>query len=164
MKIDIRTANEMDRDGIWKVLSNAVEQENTCFYSYDMSFDEIMNHWLDKKNKVYVAEVENEIIGSFYIKPFEVGLSNHIATGDFVILRSEKSRNAMRIMIQVAIQEALKNNFKGMYVKIIQQNRNALRAFNQNGFHVTGSIPRAFKMSNGRYAAFVCLTRAIQRY
>jgi L-amino acid N-acyltransferase YncA len=164
MKIDIRTANELDKDGIWKVLSTAVEQGNACIYSYDMSFDDIMNHWFDKKNTVYVAEIENEIVGTFYLKPLNIGLSNHVATGDFVVLGDDKSRGVMRNMVQIAIQKAFKSDFTSMYVTVIQQNRRALRAFNHNGFHVTGSIPRAIKTSNGRYSAFVTLIRAIQRY
>jgi hypothetical protein len=33
MKIDIRQANAADKDGIWKVLSAAVEDGNSCVYS-----------------------------------------------------------------------------------------------------------------------------------
>lgn len=164
MKIDIRAANELDKDAIWKVLSAAVEQGTACVYSYDMSFEEIMNHWFDEKNDVYVAEIQNEILGSFYLKPLNVGLSNHVATGDFVVLGNDKSRGVMRNMVQNAVQKVFKKGFNAMYVTAIQQNKRALRAFNQNGFHVTGSIPRAFRMPNGRFAAFVTLIRAIQRY
>lgn len=164
MKIDIRTANESDKDGIWEVLSESVEQGNACIYSYDMNYEEIMNHWFNENNNVFVAIVEEQIVGSFYIKPFDVGLSNHVATGDFMVLGSDKSRGAMRLMVQTAIQKALTQGFNSMYVRAVQQNRRTLRAFNQNGFHVTGSIPRAFRTPNGRYTAFVTLIRAIQRY
>ncbi len=163
MKIDIKAANDSDKDGIWKVLSQAVEYGNACIYSYDMSYDDIMNHWFDEKNEVFVAIVEEEIVGSFYLKSLNVGLSNHVATGDFIVLGNDKSRGAMRLMVQIAIQKALKKGFSSISVTVIQQNRRALRAFNQNGFHVTGSIPRAYKLPNGRYSAFVALIRALQR-
>ena len=163
MKIDIRQANENDKDGIWNVLSTAVENGNACTYSYEMSYDDILNHWNNKIHQVYVAtNEEEEIVGTFYLKPLEVGLSNHVVTGDFVVLGNEKSRGAMRTMAYKAIEEAANQGYSSFFLKVIQHNRRALKVFNQVKFHVTGSIPRAYRNPQGRFLAFVLLIRGLR--
>lgn len=163
MKIDIRQANETDEKGIWKVLSAAVEYGNTCLYSYDMSYEDILAHWQNPKHQVFVAvNEESEIVGTFYLKPFEAGLSNHVLTGDFLELGNDKSRGSMRAMANAAINQASKQGFASMYLKVIQHNRKTLRVLNQLGFQVTGSIPRAYRSPQGRSLAYVLLIRTIR--
>lgn len=162
MKIDIRQANENDKDGIWEVLSTAVEQGNFCIYSYDMSYDDIMNHWQQPNHDIFVATSDKDgIIGTFYLKPLEVGLSNHVVTGDFIVLGNDKSRGAMREMGNVAIREATNQGYSSFLIKAIQHNRRVLKVFSELGFHVTGTIPRAYRNKNGRFLAFVLLIRSL---
>jgi L-amino acid N-acyltransferase YncA len=163
-RIDIRPATEEDKDGIWQVLSTSVEYGNVCVYSYDMAFEDIMGDWLKPSHTVFVAEsTEFGIVGTFYIKPFEIGLSSHVATGDFMAIAENESRGAMRMMVQSAVEQAGRRGFASFYVRTLQQNRRALRAFHQAGFHVTGSIPRAYRSPHGRFSAFVTLIRTLHR-
>ena len=162
MKIDIRQANIDDKDGIWKVLSAAVEEGNSCVYSYDMSYDDILDDWLKSTNQVFVAtNEENEIVGTFYIKALDVGLASHIVTADFLAFNNYKGRGVFREMIQSAIDKSNRQGFTAMYIKVVQHNREAMRNYNQSNFHVTGSIPRAYRNPQGRFSAFVMMIRTI---
>ncbi len=163
MKIDIRQANETDKNDIWEVLCAAVEYGNTCLYSYEMSYEAILENWLQPSHEVFVAVNESgKIVGTFYLKQFEVGLANHIKTGDFIAYQEDKNRGVLRQMTQAAIEIATKQGYSAMYLKVIQHNRHALRTFSQLGFQVTGSIPRAYKSTQGRLLAFVLLIRTLR--
>jgi|AntRauTorckE5430_2_1112549.scaffolds.fasta_scaffold36467_2 hypothetical protein len=162
MKIDIRQANTADKDGIWKVLSAAVEDGNSCVYSYDMSYDNILNDWFKSENQVFVAEnEEQEIVGTFHISPFAVGLASHIVVGDFLAFSNYRGRNVLRTMIQTALETTKKQGFTAMYIKVVQHNKDEMRVYNQLNFHVTGSIPRAYRNPQGRFSAFVMMIRTI---
>ena len=161
MKIDIRQANIEDKNGIWKVLSAAVEEGNSCVYSYDMSYDAILDDWLKPTNQVFVATNEEEIVGTFYISALDVGLASHVVTADFLRFNNYKGRGISREMVQFTIDKARKQGFTAMYVKVVQHNREAMRLYNQFNFHVTGSIPRAYRNPQGRFSAFVMMIRTI---
>lgn len=162
MKIDIRQANAEDKDGIWNVLSAAVEDGNACVYSYDMSYDDILNDWFKPIRQVFVAEnEEKEIVGTFHLSPLDVGLSNHIVVADFLAFSNYKGRNVLRTMAQVALETAKNQGFTAMYIKVVQHNKDEMWVYNQLNFHVTGSIPRAYRTAQGRFAALVMMIRTI---
>jgi L-amino acid N-acyltransferase YncA len=162
MKIDIRQANAADKDGIWKVLSAAVEDGNSCVYSYDMSYDDIINDWFKWNRQVFVAEnEEQEIVGTFHISPLDTGLASHVVVADFLVFSNYKGRNVLRVMVQSALDTAKSQGFVAMYLKVVQHHKDEMRVYNQLNFHVTGSIPRAYRNSQGRFSAFVMMIRTI---
>lgn len=162
MKIDIRQANTADKDGIWNVLSAAVEDGNSCVYSYNMSYDDIINDWFKPSRQVFVAEnEEKEIVGTFHLSPFDVGLASHIVVADFLAFSNYKGRNVLRTMVQSALDTAKSQGFTAMYLKVVQHNKDEMWVYNQLNFHVTGSIPRAYRNPQGRFSAFVMMIRTI---
>ena len=81
----IRSATFGDRDAIWAIFREVVQAGDTYAFVPDTPRDEALRLWVDIPRATYVAEVDSEVLGTYYIKNNQPGLgalfSNLRATG-----------------------------------------------------------------------------------
>ena len=71
--MNIREVAEKDFDAIWPIFSEIVSAGETYAYPIETTKNEALNIWMKLPRKTYVAEEDNQILGTYYIKTNQAG-------------------------------------------------------------------------------------------
>src|ERR1700733_13771489 len=77
--LTIRPAGTADRDAIWSIVEPIIRSGDTYTLPRDMSREDALLYWLSKDHEVFVAEDENTIVGTYYLRVNQRGGGSHVA-------------------------------------------------------------------------------------
>jgi GNAT superfamily N-acetyltransferase len=117
----------------------------------------ILQDWCSPEKKTFVAVLEDKIVGTFYIKPNQIGLGSHIANGSYMVAPEARGKGVGRKMGEFSIQEAKKSGFHAMQFNfVVKSNEKAVKLWKSLGFEIIGEIPEAFRhIENGLTNAYI---------
>ena len=142
----IRKLRSGDEEQLGQVLKKVISKGDTIVWHPQSSQQKLLNLWTAGDVHIYVAELDGELVGSFYIKDNQLDLGNHIANAGFVIDPAHHGKGLGRKMAQHALEEARKLNYLAMQFNfVVKTNTAALRLWQNLGFRVIGEIPNAFR-------------------
>lgn len=82
--IHIRKAESKDHDSIWQIIHQVIAGGDTFVFAPDSSRTEMLDFWCGQDKHSYVAEIENNIVGTFIIKDNLPGLGSHVANAAYI--------------------------------------------------------------------------------
>ncbi|HWB02602.1 MAG TPA: GNAT family N-acetyltransferase [Verrucomicrobiales bacterium] len=155
--IDIRPATSTDRESVWEIFKSVVRAGDAFVFDPDISREEALAYWFREDHRVYVAEHENRIIGSYIFRANQPGLGSHIANASFMVSPSARGLGAGRTMGEHCLREAAAAGFRGMQFNIVvSTNEAAVHLWESLGFAIAGTLPGAFRHATLGYVdAFV---------
>ena len=65
----IRPAEPRDHEPIWQMIREVAQAGETNAIPPHITRDEAIKMWVERMAKTYVAEVEGEVMGTYYLKP-----------------------------------------------------------------------------------------------
>ncbi len=68
----IRSATNRDRDGIWQILEPMIRDGDTYPLPRDMSRTQGLAYWFTEGHKVFVADEDDSIVGTYICAPTSV--------------------------------------------------------------------------------------------
>ena len=71
--MEIRKAEENDRQGIFRFLSEIVKKGETYAINRDAGEEELKHLWLKKSEACFVAMLDGRLAGSYYLKRTNMG-------------------------------------------------------------------------------------------
>ena len=153
----IRLAKEEDRCAVLEVLEPVIRAGDTYALPIDMTANEILSYWFSSEKKTYVAEDEGEILGTYYMRPNQLGGGSHVCNCGYITSQKARGRGVARQMCKHSLKEALKIGYRAMqYNCVVSTNTIAIRLWEQLGFKIVGILPGAFHVqSKGDVDAFV---------
>src|ERR1700733_15171017 len=77
--LTIRPAGTADRDAIWSIVEPIIRSGDTYTLPRDMSREDALLYWVSKDHEVFVAEDENPIVGTHYLRLNPGGGGSHVA-------------------------------------------------------------------------------------
>lgn len=102
--------------------------------------------WYAPQAAVYVMEQDGEVRGSFYLKPNQPALGDHVANGGFMVSKAARGRGVGRAMGLLALEEARRLGYTAMQFNfVVSSNETAVALWRDLGFSVVGLIPDAFR-------------------
>jgi ribosomal protein S18 acetylase RimI-like enzyme len=112
---------------------------------------------MEKPKATYVAVLDENIMGTYYIKANQPGLGSHVCNCGYMVRNSARGKGIGRAMCQHSLSEARKLGFKAMqYNLVVSTNTGAVRLWQDLGFYIIGALPRAFNhREKGLVDAFV---------
>ncbi len=144
-----RVAAPEDWSGIWCVFQAVVRSGDTYFYPQDISKSEAKELWfVNGKNNAwtFVAIVDDEIVGTAYLKPNAIGLGNHIANAGWMIAPHCAGKGVGRAFAHFVLDKAKGAGFYGMqFNAVIASNERAIALWKSLGFEIVGTVPDAFR-------------------
>jgi len=142
----IRPALPADTDGIWRVLAPAIATGETYALPVDMSRDEALAYWSSPSHEVYVAEERSVIIGTYYLRPNQLGGGAHVANAAFMVAPAATGRGIAQAMCAHSLDRARARGFLAMQFNfVVSSNERAVRLWEHAGFRVIGRSPKAFR-------------------
>ena len=160
--LKFRLANPTDLNPLWEIIRPIIRKGGTYVFSPDSSEEEMMEYWMGKDKSTYVAEMDGKIVGTFYLKPNQPGLGNHVCNAGFMVDEKESGKGIGRKMGLFALAEAKKAGYLAMQFNfVISTNQPAVKLWQSLGFDIIGEIPEAYRHpEKGLVGAYVMYRRS----
>ncbi|HEY9844548.1 MAG: N-acetyltransferase family protein [Candidatus Sericytochromatia bacterium] len=155
--IQICKARPEDSEAIWAIFHAVVAKGDTYAFGPETSRADFPGLWLGSQMHTFVAESEGQLLGSFFIKPNQPGLGDHIANAAYMVHPDAQGRGIGKAMCLHSLEEARRLGFKAMQFNlVVSTNTTAVQLWQKLGFAIVGTIPEAFRHRQlGFVAAYV---------
>lgn len=143
--IEITTTSPAQWPDIWPIVESVIKDQNS--YSFDPTWqsDDAKQRWFAPDKTVFVAKIDNQIAGTFYIRPNFEGPASHIANAGFMVSKQFRGRGIARTMGTFALQQAKAMGFTALQFNLVlASNTHALNLWQSLGFNIIGTIPNAY--------------------
>lgn len=143
--MQIRPATKSDVDQLWEIFREVISAGDTYAYDGSTTKDDFEKLWFGKNSQSYVAETDNQILGTYFIKPNQPGRGSHIANGGYMVRASAQGQGIGKKLGIHSIEEAKKVGYTAMQFNfVVSTNLSAVRLWKEIGFEIIGTIPEAF--------------------
>ena len=145
--IKIRAFEESDWAITWKIVEPVFRAGETYTFSPDITEEEAHKVWVELPVSTFVAvNDDNEVIGTYYIKPNQPGLGAHVCNCGYIVSAESRGKGVASGMCQHSQHQALSLGFRAMqYNLVVSTNEEVVRLWKRHGFKVVGTLPKAFR-------------------
>lgn len=141
----IREATTTDHDGIWEIFEQVIKTGDTYAFDPDTSKEDLPKLWFAPGMKVFVAEDNGKILGTYFIKPNQPALGSHIANCGYMVHPETRGRGLGKQMFNHSWAVAKEYGYKGMQFNlVVSTNKIAVQLWEKLGFKIIGTIPKGF--------------------
>jgi ribosomal protein S18 acetylase RimI-like enzyme len=153
----IREATKSDFEKIWPIFHEIASAGETYAYPRDVTKEEGEKLWMDKPRKTFVAEREEGLLGTYYIKTNHAGPGSHVCNCGYMVPPTSRGKGVATAMCEHSQQVARELGYEAMQFNFVAStNEGAVRLWQKLGFEIVGRLPKAFKHpSKGNVDAFV---------
>ncbi|HMQ05329.1 MAG TPA: GNAT family N-acetyltransferase [Pyrinomonadaceae bacterium] len=151
----IRKAEDIDKPAIGRIITAVLAGGDTYVFEPDTPEQEMLDYWFAAEKHVYVAVSEppvsaggrsDEILGTFWLKPNQLGLGDHVCNAAYMVSPSAQGRGVGRLMAEFSLDEARRLGFTAMQFNfVVASNTAAVRLWESIGMEIVGTIPDAFR-------------------
>ncbi len=152
--LEIRKAAETDKTHVSKIIKAVIAGGDT--YT-DSSEDETIAFWFTADKYNYVAVMDGEVVGTFWIRANQPGRGSHVGNAAYMVASEARGKGVGRKMAEFSIEEARRLGFKSMQFNfVVKSNEAAVKLWKSVGFEIIGEIPDAFDhVRNGMTNAYI---------
>ena len=144
--LQIRKATANDFDAIWPIFHEIVARGDTYAYPPNTDKAGAYKFWMEKPLATYVAVQDGQIVGTYYIKPNQPGLGDHVCNVGYMVGLQARRRGVARAMCEHSQIEARKLGFRAMQFNlVVSTNEVAVRLWQKMGYSIVGTLPQAFR-------------------
>jgi L-amino acid N-acyltransferase YncA len=141
----IREAAASDGDAIWSILEPVIRAGETYTLPMDMEREDALTFWSAPGHEVFVAQEENEILGTYFLRANQRGNGSHVANCGYVTAPWATRRGVARAMCAHSLDRARSREFRAMQFNfVVSTNERAVRLWHSLGFETVGRLPGAF--------------------
>jgi ribosomal protein S18 acetylase RimI-like enzyme len=141
----IREATPRDSEAIWKILEPVIRGEDTYTLPADMNREDALAYWNSPGHEVFVAEENDEIVGTYVLRANQKGGGAHVANCGYMTAPWATGRGVARSMCQHSLERAKSRGFRAMQFNfVVSTNERAVRLWQSMGFEIVGRLPGAF--------------------
>jgi ribosomal protein S18 acetylase RimI-like enzyme len=153
----IREANHTDKPAIWQIIKAVIAGGDTYVFSPDATEDEMMSYWFTPDKHNYVVVLDDEVVGTFWLRANQPGLGSHIGNAAYMVSPDAMGKGIGKKMALWSLDEARRLGFTAMQFNfVVESNTAAVQLWQKVGFEIIGEIPDAFNHStNGLTNAYV---------
>jgi L-amino acid N-acyltransferase YncA len=153
----IRKATLNDLDQVWDIFHAIIQTEDTHVFYANTPKSDLKKHWFAEYMHTYVYEENNQILGTYFIKPNQIDLGNHIANAGYIVHPNAQGKGIGKQLCTHSLSKAKELGFLAMQFNIVvSQNAGAVHLWQKMGFEIIGTIPKAFRIRNVEFVdAFV---------
>ena len=145
-EILVRPAIPADSAAIWRVIEPVIRAGETYTLPRDLSEDGALSYRFSSAHEVFVAEIDNEIVGSYYLRPNQSGGGSHVANCGYMTAPWAAGRGVAQAMCRHSLDRARQSGFLAMQFNIVvSTNERAIRLWQRLGFEIVGRLPNAFR-------------------
>ncbi|MEZ0484770.1 GNAT family N-acetyltransferase [Fibrella aquatica] len=142
----IRPATTADHDAIWGIIEPVIKAGDTYMYAPDATRDEMLAIWFMSGKFTYVAEINGQVVGTFFMVANQPGLGSHVANAGYMVHPDYRGRGIAQEMCRFSLEEARRLGFKAMqFNAVVSTNTVAVKLWERLGFTIIGTVPNAYQ-------------------
>jgi RimJ/RimL family protein N-acetyltransferase len=144
---DISQFIEPDWPALWNIIEPVLRAGETYVYSPDITEGEAYKIWIDLPEETFlVVDEENNITGTYYIKPNQPGLGSHVCNFGYIVSMDARNIGIASDMCIHSQKEALTRGYLAIQFNlVVSTNEGAVNLRKKLGFKIVGTLPKAFK-------------------
>jgi ribosomal protein S18 acetylase RimI-like enzyme len=160
--IAIRPASAADAEAIWRVLEPAFRRGDTYALPSDITREQALAYWCAPAHAVFVAEIEGEAVGTYYLRANHAGGGAHVANCGYVTAAGAGRKGVGRAMGLHSLAQARARGYRAMQFNfVVASNERAIRLWRSLGFAVVGRLPDAFRHPRHGYVDALVMHRTL---
>jgi len=142
----IRPAERGDADAVWAVMEPVVRAGDTYALEPDIARADALAYWHAPGNRVFVAEIGGEVLGTYVLRANARGGGDHVANCAYMTARAAQGRGIASAMCRDSLDRARALGFRAMQFNfVVATNTRAVGLWRRFGFAVVGTLPGAFR-------------------
>ena len=147
MNITIRKADiGSDYDSIWAIFQKVIATGDTYVFDPDTQKEDLSKHWFADYMETFVATDGDVVLGTYIIKPNQIGLGNHIANCSYMVNPHDHGRGIGKMLCEHSINVAKNSGYLGIQFNIVvSTNQVAVKLWQKFGFNIIGTTPHGFR-------------------
>jgi GNAT superfamily N-acetyltransferase len=143
--LTIRHAQPDDRNAVWSILEPVIRAGETYTLPRDLSREASLSYWFADAHEVFVAVLDNAIAGTYFLQANQPGGGSHVANCGYITAPQATGRGVARAMCAHSLDWARSRGFLAMQFNfVVSSNNRAVGLWQQNGFEIVGTLPKAF--------------------
>lgn len=141
----IRPATPADADAIWRALEPILRAGEHYALPRDMTREAALAYWLAPAHEVFVAELPEGVLGTYYLRANQQGGGAHVANCGYLTAPDAGGRGIARAMCAHSLERARERGFRAMQFNfVVATNEPAVHLWRAMGFAIVGRLPDAF--------------------
>lgn len=146
MNFEIRKAIESDKTDVWKIIQAVISTGDSYVFYPNSTKEKMLEYWFSDGKETYVAGLDEEILGTFFIKANQPDLGSHICNAGYMVSPEAKGKGVGKKMAEFSLPEAKRLGFKAMQFNfVVKSNEIAVKLWLSLGFEIIGEILEAFQ-------------------
>jgi L-amino acid N-acyltransferase YncA len=144
--LEIRHASESDREAIWELFHAIVARADTYVFDPSIPKEEALAYWMSPSNEKFVAILNDEVVGTYILRPNQPGLGSHVANAAFMVNPEVRRTGIGKAMGKHALRTAREFGYRAMQFNfVVSTNEHAIALWKKLGFEIVGILPGAFR-------------------
>ncbi len=144
----IRKATKEDYEPVWEIFRDIIKTGDTYTFLPTTPKSELKKYWFADSMTTFVAEDAGKIVGTYFIKPNQIGLGNHIANCGYMINPNEQGKGIGKKLCEHSLNFAKQSGYLAMQFNIVvSTNIGAVKLWEKFGFKIIGTTPKGFRHS-----------------
>lgn len=145
--MEIRRADKRtDYDQVWDIFRNVISTGDTYVFDPKTPKDSLQKYWFADSMDTFVAIDQDELVGTYMIKPNQIDLGDHIANCGYMVKPEYHGRGIGKLLCEHSINFAKQKGYVGMQFNIVvSTNESAVNLWQKFGFEIIGKTPKGFR-------------------
>ena len=145
--MEIRQADiQTDYEKVWEIFKNVISTGDTYVFDPETPRERLHEHWFADFMDTFVALDNDEILGTYIIKPNQLDLGNHIANCSYMVNPKHHGRGIGKLLCGHSINFAKAKGYLGIQFNIVvSTNEAAVKLWQKFGFEIIGTTPKGFR-------------------
>ena len=144
--IHIRPMTPDDFERFWPIFQAIVQARETYAYDPALSVEQARQLWLELPLHTWVAELDGELLGSYYLKANAAGPGSHVGNCGYMVSEAARGHGVARLMCEHSQKLARQEGFLALqFNSVVASNEVAVALWHKLGFDTVGRLPKAFR-------------------
>lgn len=145
MTLEIREADIDDFDAIWPIFREVVVAGDTYGFDPETGRESAREIWLSLPERTLVAELDGQIVGTYYLKRNMAGPGSHVCNCGYMVPRHSRGLGVATAMCEHSQALAIELGYLAMQFNFVaSSNEDAVALWERLGFEIVGRLPKAF--------------------
>lgn len=141
--LQVRSSIAKDQPSIWNILRPIFRAGDTYAIDPNITESDAIAYWMQSRS--YIAEIDGETLGTYYLRPNQQGGGEHVCNCGFATHLDARSKGIASAMLDHSLTEAKKAGYRAMQFNfVLETNQGALRLWHRAGFVEVGRLPGVF--------------------
>ena len=124
---EIRKAEDRDKPAIWQIIKAVIAGGDTYVFAPDTPEGEMMSYWFTPDKHNYVAVLEGEVVGIYWLRANNPGLGSHVGNGAYMVSPNAKGKGIGKQMAEHSIEEARRLGFSAIQFNFVVKSNTVAR-------------------------------------